>query len=475
MGDLNRTNISRVKATNGLGAVLPPETPITIRVSPHSYFTALLLGTFFSALLFYLEKDVAGFSLFGLSWIFLPFFALSDRIVFDGKSLTRTGMIPRAWAWFNSSRRRLKLSDIEQVETHAVRAMKRGGNVHYRYRTVVRGNGLSVTIASGGEDFRRMIKGILPRLADNVMDVRSIELREHLAKPKETLMRAQSSRIPSAEVLESTFKTSGSSKIKNRAVRGDSVPGDEEKAEDLQSLANELRLSGYLRQALEAFRRALILRPLDARLLFEFARCLHSFAGVEHDTRLERKAIAALRLSERRAAGDSDLLARLGECYFQIGEWRRAGNVFHNVIDKVGENFRAARGLAEMALREGKIAHVIHHFSTANRLAETPALRRWTKGETEYFSRLNADDEYMELEIGRVDLLETFESSQKTALRIASLAFPAVIGGLLLEDDLIANIGWAVTTISLLIWTGMIVSVRLLSQRLPYDLIESDE
>ena len=128
-----------------------------------------------------------------------------------------------------------------------------------------------------------------------------------------------------------------------------------------------------------------------------------------------------------------------------------------------------------MALREGKIAHVIHHFSTANRIAETPALRRWTKGETEYFSRLNADDEYMELEVGRVNLLETLESSQKTALRIASLAFPAVIAGLLLEDDLIANIGWAVTTVSLLIWTGMIVSVRLLSQRLPYDLVSDDE
>ena len=90
-------------------------------------------------------------------------------------------------------------------------------------------------------------------------------------------------------------------------------------------------------------------------------------------------------------------------------------------------------------------------------------------------SHLNADDEYMELEIGRVNLLATFENSKKTALRIASLAFPAVIVGLILEDDLIANIGWAVTTVSLLIWTGMIVSSRLISQRLPYELLESDE
>ena len=66
-----------------------------------------------------------------------------------------------------------------------------------------------------------------------------------------------------------------------------------------------------------------------------------------------------------------------------------------------------------MALREGKIAHVIHHFSIANRLAETPSLRRWTQGETEYFSHLNSDDEYMELEISRVNMLETVESSKE--------------------------------------------------------------
>ena len=472
MSELDRTNIESVQAAVEPDTALAPETTVSIRVSPHSYLTALTLGTFFSALLFYLEFDIAGYFFFAISWILLPFFALNDRITFDGKSLIRTGLVPRLWSWLNASRRRLKLTDIEQVETQSIRAIKRGGNVHYRYRTVIRGKGLSIAIASGGEDFRRMIKGILPRLAENVLDVRSIELREHLAEPKETLMRAEFSRIPSADVLEGAFRSTGPRKPK--AANG-VVLGDDEKADDLQSLANELRLSGYLLQALEAFRRALILRPADARLLFEFARCLHSFAGMTRDPKLERKAIAALRLSERRAAGDGDLLARLGECYFQIGEWRRAGNVFQNVVDTLGENFRAARGLAEMALREGKIAHVIHQFSAANRIAETPSLRRWTKGEAEYFSHLNSDDEYMELEVSRVSMLETLDNSKKTALRISSLAVPFVVAGLLFEDDLVANIGWAVTAVSLLIWTGMIVSVRLLSQRIPYDLVETED
>ena len=436
---------------------------------------ALLLGTFFSGLLFYLEIDVVGFVLFGVSWILLPFFALNDRISFDGRGLARCGVLPRIWTGINGGRRRLRLVDIEQVETQAIRALKRGGNVHYRYRTIIRGKGLSIALASGGDDFRRMIKAILPRLAENVLDVRSIELREHLAEPKETLMRAEFSRIPSADVLEGAFKNSGPRRSGYRSGNDEIVSGDEKKAEELRSLANELRLSGYLVQALEAFRRALLIRPSDARLIFEFARCLHSFAGLTRDPKLERKAIAALRLSERYAADDSDLLARLGESYFQIGEWRRAGNTFQNVLDRLGENFRAARGLAEMALREGKIAHVIHNFAAANRVAETPALRRWTRVEADYFSHLNSDGEYMELEIGRVNLLETLENSKKTAIRIASIAFPAVIVGLFLDDDLVANIGWAVTGVSLVLWTGMIVSSRLMSHRLPYELIESDD
>jgi tetratricopeptide (TPR) repeat protein len=451
---------------------MPIDQDISIRVSPHSYFTGLLLGTFFSAFFFYLELDLAGAILFGISWILVPFFALNDRISFDGKRLIRTGSLPRLWAWFNNSRRRLKLSEIEQVETHAVRTIKRGGNIFYRYRTVIRGKGLSVTIASGGDDFRRMIKGILHRLPDNVLDNRSIELRDHLTDPKETLMRAEFSRIPAADVLSGIMKSSG-----GKATRATQRPGspEEEKADDLRSLANELRLSGYLLQALEAFRRALVLRPRDARLLFEFARCLHSFASAERDPRLERRALAALRLSELRAEDDADLLIRLGEWYFQIGEWRRASRTFQNVLEKAGESFRTARGLAEIALREGKIAHVIHHFATAGRIAETASLRRWSRSEADYFSHLHSDEEYMELEISRVNMLETIERSKKTALRIAFLAFPAILIGILFEDNLVADIGWAISSISLLVWAGLIISTSLLGQRIPHELVEPED
>lgn len=473
LSDARRSKDITIPTETDSSAEMPA--PISIRVSPHSYFSAILLGTFFSALLFYLELDLPAVLLFGASWILIPFFALNDKISFDGKRLTRTGLLPKVWTWFNSSRRRLKLIDIEQVETHAVRAAKRGGNIFYRYRTVISGKGLSVTIASGGDDFRRLVKGILSRLPDNILDMRSIELRDHLADPKETLMRAEFSRIPAADVLESSFRT-GNVKGKRPGFGSRAAHNpDEEKADDLRSLANELRVSGYLFQSLEAFRRALVLRPFDAALLFEFARCLHSFAGVERSPKLERRAIAALRLSERNAGGDPEILTRLGEWYFQIGEWRQAGRIFQKVLDDLGENFRTARGLAEIALREGKIAHVIHHFSTAWRLAETPSLRRWSKNEADYFSFLNSDDEYMDLEIGRVNMLETVENSKKTALRIAAFAFPLIFAGVFFEDILVTNIGWTVSCVSLLIWTGLIVTSKMLSKRIPYDLLVVDD
>jgi len=444
--------------------------PVLIRVSPHGYLTGIILGTFLTGLLFYLRLDLAGYLIFCFSWIVLTFLALNDQISFDGRRLERTGLLPRLWTWFNGSRRRLKLTDIEQVETQAIRAVRRGGNVHYRYRTVLHGKGVSISFASGGEDFRQMIRAILPRLSDNALDVRSLDLRQFLTDPKETLMKAEFARIPSADVLEASRPLS-----RNVLSKSCSAVDADATSDDLHIMANELRIAGFLPQALESFRRALVSRPRDARLLFDFGRCLNSYAALRRDKRMTRRSIAALRLAERRADDDIDLLSELGECYVQVGEWRRASAAFQRILDRIGDNFRAARGLAEIALRDGKIAHVIHHFASANRVAETPALRRWTRGEADYFSRLNDDEEYMETEFARVNLLETIESSRKTTLRIAFLAFPAVFIGVFFEDALIANIGWAITTVALLIWTGLIITARMLSRRIPYDLVSSDD
>ena len=461
------------------------EKPIGIRVSPNNYFVAVFLSTFFAALLFYLERDAAAAFVFILGWTLFPVLAWSDRIIFDGKKLVRAGVAPRLWATLNRSKRRIKIADIEQIETEALRALKRGGNVFYRYRTTVSGKGARVRFASGGEDYRRMIRAVFPLVPENVLDNRSIELRDYLIDPKEVLMKAEFARIPSAEVLENSFgkqkKNSDPKRRRAKQILKQSDGEEIEKADYLHALGNELRLGGYLLQALEAFRRALFVTPSDARLLFDFARCLHSFGNAERDERLTRKSFAALRLAERRAAAlqDGEMLARVGECYFQYGDFRRAEKAFQKsngaASSSGGENnFRAARGLAEIALRAGKIAHVIQQFAVANRLGETAAARRWTQNELDYFSRLNSDDDYMEMEISRVGLLENLERAKKIALQTALLSFPAIAVGALLDESTMAAIGWAISAVALLVWLAAIVGAQIFSARIPLD-FESEE
>ena len=56
--------------------------------------------------------------------------------------------------------------------------------------------------------------------------------------------------------------------------------------------------------------------------------------------KLERKALAVLRLAEQRAdLGDDELVSRLGESYFQYGDWSRARKAFLKAIDSAEVEF----------------------------------------------------------------------------------------------------------------------------------------
>ncbi|HQX55582.1 MAG TPA: hypothetical protein PLP07_06615 [Pyrinomonadaceae bacterium] len=452
-------------------AVVEPFDPVRIRVSPHSYFIALLLGSFFSAFLYYLEFDLIASVLFIFAWIAVPFLALTDQLVFDGRCLVRAGILPSVWSRFHGTRRRLKLTDIEQIETQAIRTIKRGGNLYYRYRTAVRGRGLTLVFASGGDEYRRMIGVLLPLVSENILDRCSLDLRDHLSDSKETLMKAEFEHIPSAGFLRAEFER------KSTGTRSVANPTDEDRAraDYLTMLGNELRINGYLLQGAEAFRRALVMDPQNSRILYGLGSCLLSIAGTERNVRLERRAFAALRLAQRDPLIDGETLARIGEAFFQSNELTLAERAFRRVQDDLGGGFRAALGLAEIALRESKLAYVIHHFSTANRVSETPALRRWTRGEVAYFSNLNNDDEYLEMEISRVNLLETLDTLKNSSLRIALFGFPAIFVGLLVDDSLIATLGWAISAIALMVWTGMNIGVKMLASRIPYELLETED
>ena len=445
-------------------------TPRRVRALPGGYLAALVVASFCAALTAYVGYPEYGLAVALLIWIVIPALWLSDRIVFDGRRIRRTGLFPRMIARAAGLRDRLKLSDIEQVETSVFPGIKRGRNIYYTYRTSVSGKNVRFVFSSAHPGYVDVIKSLLPKLAEDILDNPSIDLRDYLVAKDELRRRTRQSEIPPAEVLTESFR-----EIHVRS-KGEVEPtGDqEEKANYLRRLANELRLSGRLLQALEAFRRAAVLRPGDARLLFEFAECLRLVAGSESDRKLERRALAMMRLAERHAENDRDLLARIGECYFQIGQWRRAAIVFKRTSDAFGETYRTVRGMAELSLREGKLAHVIHNFASAHKLAETNSLKRWTQTEIDYFTHLNSDDEYMELEISRVNLLDTLARTRRAALRISIIGWGAIALGMFLEDPLVANVGWTVSGVSLLVWIVMIVMIKMLSPRIPFELVEAD-
>lgn len=441
-----------------------------VRALPGGYLAALVVASFASALIAYLEYPDYGLLFALLTWTLIPALWISDRITFDGRRIRRTGLLPVILARVTGTRDRLKVSDIEQVETAAFPGIKRGRNVYYTYRTTVSGKNVRFVFSSGHAGYIGMIRSLLPRLAEDILDNTSIDLRDYLVEKRDLRQRTRQSDIPSADVLGESFR-----EIRVRQRVGDyAAPDADEKANYLRRLANELRLSGRLLQALEAFRRAAVLRPRDARLLFEFSECLRLLAGSESDFRLERRAMAMMRLAERYATNDRDLLARIGECYFQIGEWRRAAIVFKRTSDAFGETYRTLRGMAELSLREGKLAHVIHNFASANELARTNSLKRWTQTEVDYFTHLNSDEEYMELEISRVNLLDTLGRTKRASVRISALGVAAIVLGISLNESLIADVGWTVTGVGLIVWITMIVMIRMLSPRIPFDLMETE-
>ena len=441
-------------------------------MSTRSYLSAFAAGLFLSGYLLYIGYESAALFPGVLSLLFYPALALQDRIVFDGKRLSRSGLLWRLQRLATGQRYTVKPRAIVHVETEALRALRRGPNVTYLYRTSFFGSDVSFSIGTG-RGYREMIVSVLPLIPDGCLDVRSLELRDHLRDFSLVNARARAMQIPGSDVLDTGeifAKTERSVTSEQRVAGRDET----KKAEELRNLANQLRANGRLLQALEAFRRAVHIMPANGRLIYEVARCLQSLAAAKRDAKLEHRAQAMLRLAERRSANDTDLLGRLGETYFSFGAWHRAENVFKRAAETGSAGYRIFRGLGELALRDGKIAHAIHHFSRSAEAARHGPLFRWAKSEAEYLRRLNDDEEYMELEISRINLYDTFDSVRSTSIKIFCFGLLVLISGLLGNIGLVTEIGWAVSGVALVIGLVSAILKQTFAARIPFSLLDKD-
>ena len=439
----------------------------TVRVSPGPYLAIASVLTFCSALLLRSDRDAWALLLIGLTWLSVPLLAFFDRFAFDGISLRRQGPLSSFLRLLRVYPKRLDVADFETVETSAVRTLRRGGSVRYRYRTEINGKGRRFVLASGGRNYRRMVRELFPLIHEDKLDNRSRDLRDYLNEPSSLNRKTRLSQLAPEDVLDrakSDFKLGGKSAERYDKPQAEISPEEAERAHLLRRLGNELRVSGRLREAGEAFRRALNVTPRGAWLIYDFARLLRSQASANSDARLLSRARAALRLACTRAGNDLVLLPLIGECLLECGDARQAKLVLEKAVDIDRDNYKARLGLADLALREGKLAHVIHHYHEAARVSSEQALVRYARREAEYYGRLNSDDEYLTTELRRINWLQTITRVRRLSARVTNAAIlVALAGGFV--DLTLGSVGWSIASSSLIVWILTLIGTRILFER----------
>src|SRR3981081_2218441 len=148
-----------------------------IRISPSGYFAVAALLTFAALMCLRARRDVAALALAAGTWTVIPLLVLTNRLSFDGHTISRTGL---AALLIRLARRRttnIPVDDVERVEVATLRTLRRGGKVRYRYRVEIAGQGSAFVLASGGREFRQMVRVLLPRISDQKLDARACELR----------------------------------------------------------------------------------------------------------------------------------------------------------------------------------------------------------------------------------------------------------------------------------------------------------
>lgn len=445
----------------------PRSKKISVRVF-HRFYPAVIASLYLIALVCWsFDKTGESIAFMVLGCVVMPLVAHTDRIVFDGTTITRTGPLNFIRSLIRNRQVSLHYSEVELVETEAVRTMRHNGSAKYQYRTKISGQNLRFTVASGGNSYRLFVNRLLDLLAPAKLDARSAELRDYLCDEKALRATRESLQIAPPEVLENTIiEPSRARRRTNRTTRGAESPIDETRARRLRFAANRLRIAGRLRESGEAFRRAMLAMPPEDALLYDFARYLFSAASLTNDAALVARANAALRLAARRAArrGDAPLLLRIGEALAERGETPWAAKVFQLVLEIDPRQVRASIGLAHLALRSGKLAHVVHHYGAASRVAPDAALQRFARREADYYARLDNDDSYLNAEVKRISLLQNMRQVGETAARTTLLAV-VFASTLMFVDEKVAAAAWSLAAATATAWIALTLGASLFANR----------
>jgi tetratricopeptide (TPR) repeat protein len=362
-------------------------------------------------------------------------FGLLDRIVFDGSVLRRRGPVAALLGLVTGKRQVLSIGDIETITTDITSLSVGGGDSRLRYHTVIGGRGIEILIRSNRANYGVLIKALFRAVGPNKLDSRSYELFEYFDR------EAAHKNVP----------------VLRNEIAAMPVP-------ILRRVANALRLEGRLSQASSYFRTAYEKEPRNPELLYEMSRFFHSSAR-STDGRLIQRSDACLRLAARLAGSEPGLLERIGEAFFERLDYKRAADCFQRATALDPSRFRANVGLAEIALRDGKLAHVAHFYNAAAGSSDV-ALSRLAQREAKYYHRLMTDDDFLASELRRLRV----SNQIGWARRLAAITF---LGGLMVAVTsmvvgfaaVIEDLAWSVMGASGIVWVASSVSLYLFRRR----------
>jgi len=359
--------------------------------------------------------------------------AFFDRIEFDGQAIRHRGPFAFLLAHLLRMRRELRVTDIEAITTETTRLTFATGDARISYHTRVSGAGVEIVVRSHRSSYARFIKALFLAAGPHKLDPRSFEIYEY-------------------------FETGHA--LKESPVLKSDI--DAIAAPLLRRIGNSLKLAGKLAQASSYFRVAYEKEPRNPKLLYEMSRFFHSSAQRE-DTRLLQRSDACLRLASRLAGDEPDLLERIGEAFFERLDFKRATDCFRRALALDPARFRSNVGLAEIALRDGKLAHVAHFYNAAAGSSDM-ALARMAGREARYYERLMDDDDFLESELRRIRI----SNQVRWARRVAAMTFFGawLAGGIIGRfSSLVEDISRAIMATSGLLWCAAILVTRFFRRR----------
>jgi tetratricopeptide (TPR) repeat protein len=357
---------------------------------------------------------------------------LFDRIEFDGSMLRHRG--PMAFLLrLIGLRRELAVTHIEKITTEATSVSMKSGTAKMSYRTRVSGRGVEIVLRSHRSSYLPFIKALFRAVGPHKLDPRSFELYEYFEADQS---------IRDTPVLRSEIAA---------------MP-----APLLRRIANSLRLAGRLAQASSYFRIAYEKEPRNPELLYEMSRFFRSSAQMD-DARLIQRSDACLRLASRLAGEEPDLLERLGEAFYERLDYKRASECFRRALALEPNRFRSNVGLAEIALKDGKLAHVAQYYNAA---ASGPdmTLAQMAEREARYYERLASDEEFLESELRRISTSNQIRWVRRAAALTFFLAWlVAVSAGRFYPQ--VEHFTWALIAMTAIVWGGATFTLRFFRRR----------